>query len=493
MRMLVELSKYLLLYIVAVTVFMCTAGCGTSTSLNPTAMVSSTPTPTIQIQGTVVKDTDTYFRWAIDYYRHRDLEHAILNFNKAIELNPDYADAYMNRGAAYAESADYGQAIRDYNKAIELNPDIEYAYYGRGLAYYYSGNPEQAILDYNRAIELDPNYAYAYLGRGLAYHQAGNAEQAVLDFEQYLKLAPPDASNRATVAKAIRRIKFASNSVTRYIIFIPFIILFLAETFWILRARPAARRLILQQLLPAHIGIPIAVFGLLTKQRPLIFSALVISIGIVLAQFLLHLPPYYRRAHKRFQGGDLNNALDLINKSIQARPNSSEAYYLRSLIYLALKLPGKAEQDARKAIQIKPHSPAGFRALGQIFYLRGCYSQAKEAFTEALTLNPGNPLLLSDLGQTCYRLGQYEEAIENLKLAAISRLDDACNLSIHYFLGRSLEELGKEGQADDVFETMRRFRRGLSRLEEQYSSWPDDLPEMQLAQEDLEDMRDLLE
>lgn len=490
--MLGRLFKYLLPYAVVAAILMCTVGCGISTSLNPTATTNITPTPTVQIHGTIVRDADTYYHWAMDYYRHRDLERAILNFNRAIELNPDYADAYRNRASAYAETGDYQQAIRDYNKAIALEPDIEDAYYGRGLAYYYSGNLEQAILDYNRAIELDPNYIYAYLGRGLAYRQSGNTEQAVLDFEQYLERAP-DAPNRAAVAKTIRKMRLASTPVTKFIIFIPFIILFLGETFWVLRIRPTARRQVIQHLLPAHTGILIVMVGLVTNQRPLIFSGLGITVGIVLAQWLLRLPPYYRAADKRFRVGDLNNALNLINKSIQARPNSAEAYYLRSLIHLALRRPIKAEQDARKAIQIKPHSPTGFRAMGQIFYLRGFYSQAKEAFAEALTLNPGNPLLLCDLGQTCFRLGQQEEAIENLKLAAFNRLTDACNLSIHYYLGRSFEDLGQEDQADEAFETMKRFRRGLEKLEEQYNYWPDDLPEMQLAQGDLEDMKELLE
>ena len=53
-----------------------------------------------------------------DYYG------AIADYNKAIELNPNFADAYNNRGLAKYDLKDYKGAIADYNKAIELNPNL---------------------------------------------------------------------------------------------------------------------------------------------------------------------------------------------------------------------------------------------------------------------------------------------------------------------------------------------------------------------------------
>jgi tetratricopeptide (TPR) repeat protein len=42
---------------------------------------------------------------------------------KAIEIKPDYALAYSNRGFTYGRQGDYESAITDYTKAIEINPD----------------------------------------------------------------------------------------------------------------------------------------------------------------------------------------------------------------------------------------------------------------------------------------------------------------------------------------------------------------------------------
>ena len=70
---------------------------------------------------------------------------AVQVLTKAIELEPDDADIYINRGAAYAALAEYESAIADYNKAIELDPDNATAYNNRGLAYASQGNYELAL------------------------------------------------------------------------------------------------------------------------------------------------------------------------------------------------------------------------------------------------------------------------------------------------------------------------------------------------------------
>ena len=61
-------------------------------------------------------------------------EEAIKDYDKAIELDPDYSDAYNNRGLAKYYLDKYGEAIKDFNKVIELTPNYTNAYYDRGNA-----------------------------------------------------------------------------------------------------------------------------------------------------------------------------------------------------------------------------------------------------------------------------------------------------------------------------------------------------------------------
>ena len=75
---------------------------------------------------------------------------------------------YYNRGTAYGKKGEYDLAILDYTKALELNPWFVQAYYNRAGAYGRKGQYELAILDYTKAIEMNPEFSEAYNNRGAA-------------------------------------------------------------------------------------------------------------------------------------------------------------------------------------------------------------------------------------------------------------------------------------------------------------------------------------
>ena len=56
-------------------------------------------------------------------------------YSKALELSPEYALVYSNRGDAYIELGEYQKAIDDCTEAIKLDPVFAFAYYNRGIAY----------------------------------------------------------------------------------------------------------------------------------------------------------------------------------------------------------------------------------------------------------------------------------------------------------------------------------------------------------------------
>ena len=69
-------------------------------------------------------------------------------------MDPSYATAYNNRGAAYLAKDDYERAIRDFDQAINLNLRDALAHNNRGLAYWGKGEYDLAIRDFEKALQL---------------------------------------------------------------------------------------------------------------------------------------------------------------------------------------------------------------------------------------------------------------------------------------------------------------------------------------------------
>ena len=131
-----------------------------------------------------------------------DVENAIADFSRTIELVPGYVAAFINRGVTYYDQGDYDRAIKDYDRAIELAPNDVVAYSNRGNAYGSKGDYDQAVRDFDQAIELDPNYSVAYNNRGIIYHHKGDFHQAIADYDRAIALAPDIADFYGNLGEA---------------------------------------------------------------------------------------------------------------------------------------------------------------------------------------------------------------------------------------------------------------------------------------------------
>ena len=119
-----------------------------------------------------------------------NFEQAKADYNKAIQINPEYGNAYNNRGNIRAKQADYKGAIQDYNRAIELNSQFVEAYCNRGIARENLGDHSKALKDFDRAIELNPEYIDGYLRRAMLRQDSGDYAGAIWDFDRVIEIAP---------------------------------------------------------------------------------------------------------------------------------------------------------------------------------------------------------------------------------------------------------------------------------------------------------------
>jgi tetratricopeptide (TPR) repeat protein len=129
----------------------------------------------------------TYYNNGNNKQDKGDWAGAIADYNKAIEINPNFAKAYSNRGNAKRATRDLDGALADYNKAIEIKPDYGLAFYNRAIIKQNKGDLDGAMIDDNKAIELNPNFAQAYRARGIVKQLKGDNSGAAVDFNQAAK------------------------------------------------------------------------------------------------------------------------------------------------------------------------------------------------------------------------------------------------------------------------------------------------------------------
>lgn len=123
-----------------------------------------------------------------------DFEGAIVDYSRAISIDPQSPFVYAARGNAKLNLGALDEAIADFSKAIEIDPNRFVPYLNRGAAKVDKGDLDGAIADYSKVIALDPKSALAYRNRGCALQQKGNLEGARSDFQQAIQLATDEAA-----------------------------------------------------------------------------------------------------------------------------------------------------------------------------------------------------------------------------------------------------------------------------------------------------------
>ena len=132
-----------------------------------------------------------------------DVATALTNVDKAIELNPNDADAQVLRGDLLVArgSFDASEAVAAYKRAAELMPSAARPVAKKALMYHRAKNYEAAIAEYDRAVAIDPSFAPAYSGRAEALFMTKAYDKATADYTKYLELNAGNISARVRYAK----------------------------------------------------------------------------------------------------------------------------------------------------------------------------------------------------------------------------------------------------------------------------------------------------
>ena len=133
-----------------------------------------------------------------DILNHASLENEINEkiyyANKIIETYKDEAIGYYYRGNLYVKFEKYDEAIKDFEKTLEIDENFKEAYRGKGLCLARKGYYYEALQNYKKAIEIDKNYEVVYYNMGVCYSRLKKYTKAINAYTKALNLDKKDVS-----------------------------------------------------------------------------------------------------------------------------------------------------------------------------------------------------------------------------------------------------------------------------------------------------------
>ena len=313
--------------------------------------------------------------------KRNDIDSAIEHLGLAMRLNPTLDTAYCLRGIAYKRNGQIDNAITDYTKAIELKPDAEY-YCLRGIAYGQRGDLDKAVSDYTKSIEIKPINAEPYCLRGMVYKQKGDLDKALADYSNAIQLKIDDVQtyyDRGCVygLKGDRDHEIADYSTAIKLD---------------------------RAYLKAYCSRATAYFKTGDYDKQIADYAELIRLKPDVAEYRLS------RAYAYFNTGKTDAAIEDLNETIRLKRDCAEAYYYRARAYKNSN-PLKVIEDCAEAIRLNPSFREAYECRGGAYVSEGDFDNAIDDFSKALSLHPDLLYTHYLRGDAYFRNGDYEKCI----------------------------------------------------------------------------------
>ena len=159
-----------------------------------------------------------HYRLGYIYFNLQEFAEARSNFQKALELNPQYYQAFIGLADVYFQAEDWNNSVRNYTLASQISP-MHYAFSRLGNAYLYLKQFERAIESYKKALEFEPKDYRSRSGLGFSYASLENFEAAIDSYTKALNHVPKENrefrayvyKNRAQAYRQSGRDELAAN------------------------------------------------------------------------------------------------------------------------------------------------------------------------------------------------------------------------------------------------------------------------------------------
>jgi len=362
-------------------------------------------------------------------------DEAIAFYNKALDLDSSFSNAYSHRAGSYLEKKDFTNALADVNKALELDPKSVIAHHKKGLILKEQGKYDEAIAEYNKAISLDKKYFYSYADKIHALLAAKRPAEAKLTAENLKKELPKESQS--------------------YIV----AFIYYAWTYDVQNA--------LKELDNAVNADPKDDEALDHRAR---YKDEIGDNKGAIADFdkLIALKPdkaayYYNRSSANYDLKNYDAVIADCKKAIALDANYYEAYTMLGDVYDAQGNATLSIANYERAISIRPNQDYAYNELGKVYYTKGDYKNALNTFNRILERNPNAISSLEYHAGCNSMLLNYTSAIEDF-----NKLISLNPNKFEYYMNRANAELEAGKKTDACTDMKKGAQMVKKRLSEEY-------------------------
>ena len=143
--------------------------------------------------------------FGVAYMEQHNYYAALLEFQKALDLYPDYVIGRINEGIAYYALSKYTEAEVAFEKTLTLDPKNPYAHFNLGLIYKVQGDYEKARPQFEEVLKVDHEDPYVYYNLGIVLSKLGHHEEAIKAYHRVIELDPNNISAHYNMANELMR------------------------------------------------------------------------------------------------------------------------------------------------------------------------------------------------------------------------------------------------------------------------------------------------
>ncbi len=366
----------------------------------------------------IAQEAEEHFKRGVGYFETRLINKAIAEFKKALPLFKEdqkqmKAETYVTLANAYNRKGIHKAAITACKKAMEIDPNLANAHYNLGFAYREEGNDELAKQEfalYDELLKQEGEYIEIpekptseeidkYITLGDNYFKEGKFDEAIIEYKKALEIEPrDDILNKLGQAHQQKRLAGKPEEQPAKI-----------DTFTskkTLDEMPGLEReqeLSIEELYDR--GISYYDKGMIDKAIEEFKEVLELDPDDIETHY--HLGNAY--ADKEM----FDEAISIYKKVIEKNPEFIDAYLSLSTLYLDMDMVDEAISLCNQAISANPDDSFLCFHLGEAYVRNEQYEEAITAFNKAISINPMDPETQYRLAESYYETKQYDLALKH--------------------------------------------------------------------------------